>query len=90
MVSQSDGHSACLLNQFMIFFQEFSMFEWLKCLPIHTFSPRHFESEDNPRSPLNAAAKRAYHPGTFQTLFHFNQVELNYYKVKKYERISLI
>jgi hypothetical protein len=43
--------------------QEFSMFEWLKFLPIHTFSPRHFESEDNPKSPLNAAAKRVYQTG---------------------------
>ncbi len=50
----------------MISFQELSMFEWLKFLPIHTFTPRHFESEDNPRSPLNTAAKRVYEAGTFQ------------------------
>ncbi len=51
---------------FPLLLQEFSMFEWLKFLPIHTFSPRHFESEDNPKSPLNAAAKRVYQAGIFK------------------------
>ena len=38
--------------------QENSMFEWLKCLPIHTFEPRHFESDEAPTSALGISAKR--------------------------------
>ena len=36
------------------------MFEWLKFLPIHTFTPRHFEISDGsiPESPLYIASKR--------------------------------
>ena len=36
------------------------MFEWLKFLPIHTFSPRHFESDEvtYDGSAINAAVKR--------------------------------
>jgi hypothetical protein len=34
------------------------MFEWLKFLPIHTFEPRHFESDEPTTSALNIAAKR--------------------------------
>lgn len=34
------------------------MFEWLKNLPIHTFEPRHFESDEPVSSSLNVAAKR--------------------------------
>ena len=33
-----------------------SMMEWLGVLPIHTFQPRHFES-DQPRSPLGKALR---------------------------------
>lgn len=34
-----------------------SMLEWLGCLPIHTFEPRHFESDVSPRSPLGKALR---------------------------------
>ena len=34
------------------------MFEWLKNLPIHTFTPRHFESDEPVASSLNEAVKR--------------------------------
>ncbi len=35
-----------------------SMFDWLKFLPLHTFSQRHFESSDGERSALGAAKRR--------------------------------
>jgi len=34
-----------------------SMLEWLGNLTIHTFEPRHFESESQPRSPLGKALR---------------------------------
>jgi tRNA pseudouridine38-40 synthase len=36
---------------------ERSMLEWMKCLPIHTFEPRHFESSEKEVSPLKEANK---------------------------------
>ena len=34
---------------------EHSMFEWLKCLPMHAFQQRHFENDYTPRSPFKKA-----------------------------------
>lgn len=37
--------------------EENSMFDWLKCLPMHTFTQRHFENEVLPISPLRKAER---------------------------------
>ena len=39
---------------------EKSMMSWLaECLPLHTWEPRHFESEDKEKSPLRNAFMKA-------------------------------
>ena len=36
--------------------KEYSMFEWLKVLPQHSFTQRHFENSESVGSPLRKAA----------------------------------
>ena len=38
--------------------KEKSMFECMTNLPIHTFEPRHFESDERSREPLGAAMRK--------------------------------
>lgn len=35
--------------------EEKSMLKWMECLTMHTFQPRHFESEGSENSPLRQA-----------------------------------
>lgn len=38
--------------------KELSMFDWLKFLPLHTFSSRHFESSEVEYSPLRSIKRK--------------------------------
>lgn len=43
--------------------EDLSLFEWLKFLPLHTFSERHYESPDVEPSALRAAKRRLENEG---------------------------